>query len=508
MTRYLPLLWLILLTVSGCVQNAPGGLASWNVSSPPLTVAARGTPTRTPFLPATRAPGTPIVSPTPDAPHAVPSLPSEEKSYVVQPGDTLAIIAGRFGVPIQSLIAANDLTNPDWLAVGQTLRIPAVQPAEMAPGDKIIPDSELVYGPVSITLDVEDFVAAHDGYLARYQQEVEDLGGGVFSGAQIVQRVARQYSVNPRLLLALLEYRAGWVTDVHPDEATLTFPLGVRDVWRSGLYRQLAWAANQLNRGYYLWKVDAVASWILADGSVVPVNPLVNPGTAAVQQLFALLDGRRDWERAVSPAGLAATYQALFGYPFDFAIEPLLPPDLRQPEMWLPFEQGVTWAFTGGPHGGWGDGSAWAALDFAPSIEGLGCSQSDWWVTAVADGLIVRAEYGEVVQDLDGDGFEQTGWTVLYMHIEGRDRVRPGVFVQAGDRLGHPSCEGGYSTGTHLHIARRYNGEWIPADQDLPFVMDGWVSRGTGIEYDGFLERDGASIEAWNGATEANAIRR
>ena len=129
-------------------------------------------------------------------------------------------------------------------------------------------------------------------------------------------------------------------------------------------------------------------------------------------------------------------------------------------------------------------------------------------MVAVADGLIVRSGDGAVIQDLDGDGYEQTGWVVLYMHVESRGRVRAGTFLRAGERVGHPSCEGGVSSGTHLHIARRYNGEWIPADQTLPFVLDGWVSRGTGLEYDGFLERSGHSIEAWEGRSANNRIQR
>ncbi len=52
-------------------------------------------------------------------------------------------------------------------------------------------------------------------------------------------------------------------------------------------------------------------------------------------------------------------------------------------------------------------------------VNGLGCVQSDLWVVAVADGLIIRADQGRVIQDLDGDGNEGTGWIVLYMHIEG-----------------------------------------------------------------------------------------
>ena len=104
---------------------------------------------------------------------------------------------------------------------------------------------------------------------------------------------------------------------------------------------------------------------MLADGNVIPIDPTINPGTAGVQNFFSTLEGLPDFQRAVSPDGLYGTYNALFGYPFDYAFEPLVPDDLAQPELQLPIEPGKEWAFTGGPHGGWGDGSAWAALDFA-----------------------------------------------------------------------------------------------------------------------------------------------
>ena len=78
----------------------------------------------------------------------------------------------------------------------------------------------------------------------------------------------------------------------------------------------------------------------------------------------------------------------------------------------------------------------------------------------------------------------------------------------AGDRIGHPSCEGGLSSGTHVHIARKYNGEWIPADQQLPFVLSGWVSRRTGDLYDGFIENSGKQVEAYAGRSANNVIKR
>ncbi len=491
--------------LSGCVRSTNPSADFWRPGREVLTAEPGATSIANPFLPQPRGANDPIYTPTPDPPHSIPGVRVNEEQYIVQPGDTLSQIAMRFGVPVGAIAAANEINNINVLEVGQVLVIPAPQLTDMAPGFKIIPDSELVASPVTAYFNVPEFVYRQNGYLVRHQEEVE---GQMLSGFQIVQRVAQDYSLNPRVLLALLEYQSGWVTDPNPRTKTLTYPLGLSDAWREGLYKQLAWAADQLNYGYYAWRANGVSSWVLADGRVVPVNPTINAGTAALQYTFAQLYGHELWERTITEEGFSAVYNSLFGYPFDYSFEPLVPGDLTQPPMQLPFEEGVVWAFTGGPHGGWGDGSAWAALDFAPFTEKRGCYSSEEWVVAMADGLIVRAENGAVVQDLDNDGREQTGWTILYMHVESRDRVASGTYLKAGERIGHPSCEGGISNGTHVHIARRYNGEWIPADGGFPFIMDGWVSSGAGNVYDGYLEKGSVVIEAYNGSVPENAIQR
>ena len=452
-----------------------------------------------------RTPGAPDISPTPDAPHALPTLRVDPTQYTVQANDSLGVIAQRYGVSLDALVLANNIANPDLLEPGQQLEIPATDPLPPGPDFKIIPDSELIYGPASASFNISGYIQQQNGYLNHYQETVDNQN---YDGAGIVKRVAQENSVNPRLLLAVLEYRSGWVTKATPSDESKDYPLLYADKNRKGLYRQLSWAANNLDRGYYQLKAGTVAGWLLQDGSVIPVNPSINAGTAGVQEFFSLLFGKDDWERAVSAQGLFATFRKMFGYPFDYAVEPLVPADLKQPVMQLPFEPGDPWSFTGGPHGGWADGSAWAAIDFAPPGDQLGCVQSDAWEVAVADGLIVRSENGAVIEDLDGDGLEQTGWTVLYMHVETRDRIQTGTKVKAGDPIGHPSCEGGVSTGTHLHIARRYNGEWIPADGPLPFNLDGWISAGGIGYYNGYLQKNGVSIEAWEGRSPANQISR
>ena len=464
-----------------------------------------GVPTRTPFLPPTSGPNDSFVPPTPNPVRILPTPRLDTGEYVIQTGDSLGSIARMYGVSLASLVEANAITNPDLVPVGQLLTIPPPKLSAAGPPFKIIPDSELVYGPYSAYVDYPALVNSRGGYLAGYEEEVD---GELKSGIDIIRRVAADYSVNPLLLIALLEFQSGWISESEPLPVKQTYPMGLLNPEQDGLYSQLAWAANELNRGYYLWRVNALGSLALPDGTVIPLDPTINAGTAAVQYFLSTLYGEAEWRQAVSAPGVFATYSSLFGYPFNLAVEPLLPPDLAQPALQLPFETGRAWSFTGGPHGGWGSGSAWAALDFAPADDTLGCVASEAWVTAVADGIIVRSENGSVVQDLDGDGLEQTGWSILYLHIESRDRVSAGAAVNTGDRIGHPSCEGGVSSGTHLHLARRYNGEWIPSDQELPFVMDGWVSSGAGAEYDGYLTLGNRAVEAYFRTSPDNEIMR
>ena len=487
--------------------NQPIGTATPpSTGTPPPTSTRPPTPTRVPLnisplfgIQNQILPG----SPTPDAARVLPTPRQDADQYVVQPGDTLGGIAQRYNISLQTLLDANNISDPNSLEVGVTLLIPAPQPIGSGSALKIIPDSELVHGPAAAKFNLRNFIASQNGYLNMYTQ---DVNGILLNGADIIEAVSYNYSVNPRILLALLEYQSGWVTNQFP--TNVDYPMGYMDPTRAGLYRQVTWAANTLNRGYYLWRANAISTLVLADGQVIPMDPTINAGTAAIQYFFSDLYGYEAWEVATSETGVVVTYVVLFENPFKMAVEPLIPPGLTQPQISLPFPAGESWYFTGGPHGAWDSGSAWGALDFAPPDNPGGCLASSSWVTAMADGLITRTGVGSVIQDLDNDGYEQTGWVIVYMHVAAQGRVTPGEYLFKNERVGHPSCEGGVSNATHLHVARKYNGEWIAADGAIPFMLDGWVSTGDGIEYDGFLTRNGVTIEAIDGAQEGNLVSR
>lgn len=428
--------------------------------------------------------------------------------YYTQAGDTLPVVATRFGVEIADINAPNGavpqsgLLNPDILLV-----IPH-KLVNTTSSIKLIPDSELVYSPSAIDFDINTFVDQAGGYLSTYKEWLNSTQWT--SGADIVKRIALENSINPRLLLALLEYQSSWVYGTPPTIRQEDYPMGKVDLAEKGLYSQLAWAVNKLSIGYYGWREGWVTDILFSDGVSARLAPDLNSGTVAIQYYMAQVYDTPGWLASLDPnSGIAALYETMFGNPWLRAmdVEPLYPPNLSQPELILPFLLGQVWSYTGGPHGAWERDGSRAAVDFAPGSTEPGCVPSTAWVVAAAPGLVVRAEHGAIVVDLDGDGIEQTGWNILYMHVNDL-KVKVGSWVETSDLLGHPSCEGGIATGTHVHIARKYNGEWISADGPLPFVLSGWTVHAGTKPYDGTMTNGDDSIaSSVYGSGESKIIR-
>ncbi len=468
-----PFVWLLLWAgalLAACAPAAAPTLAP-SPTSPPQTATVQSTAT-----------------PLPQRPRYA---PGELVAYTAQPGDTLPALAARFNTTVDEILAANPLIpqSATTMPPGLPMQIPIYYQPLWGSPFKILPDIALVNGPGDAGFDTAAFVAAHPGWLQNYS---DYAGGRTRSGAELVDYVAVNFSVSPRLLLALLEYQSGALSAPEPPETP--YVLGYENPAYQGVYLQLVWAANTLNNGYYGWRSGELTIFDFPDGRQERPDPWLNAASVAVRYLFSRLDGGADFERATGPDGLWWTYRELFGDPWPGS-ESLIPGSLTQPPLRLPFAEDETWAYTGGPHTGWGTGAPFAALDFAPPASVTGCQISEQPALAVADGRIVRRDTGLLALDLDGDGDERTGWVIFYLHIS--NTIPLGSVVKAGDPVGYPSCEGGRTTGSHVHIARKYNGEWILADSPLPFVMNGWRPRnGEKGAYSGYLERNGVLVRA------------
>ncbi len=503
---------IVVLCVAGCTKLEPVVIV--------ITATATQPPPNT-LQEATLTPLPELVSVPTNIPsqNAIPT-PTDE-TYVVQPGDTLSGIAAQFGVQLQTLLRINQIADPNILEVGQVITLPAA-PTTTSPEFRIISDSHFVRGPGSQQFDINAFVNQQNGYIRTANDVVDEVS---LTAADVVQRVAVEFSIDPRLLLAILQYRSQWLTQIQLDESLKQFPIQGKPssdgIDRSGLYKQLSWAANQLNAGYYGWKYKGADVIEFDDGTRLRYASNINAGTVGIQYFFSLQSDYPSWGNAVSSEGVFKTYFTLFGDPLAGDANVLVPNQLQQPEIKFPFASGQTWYFTGGSHGGWGAGSAWAAIDFAPPDDrpdgSAPCYVSDYWATAVTSGVIARSGGGVVVLDLDGDGDETTGWTIMYLHMASDGRVPLGTQVKLGGQIGRPSCEGGFSNATHMHIARRYNGEWIPVSCDVcnsdkipppPFVMDGWTAIGlANQEYQGYMVKGSERRDAEQGRlTPVNRI--
>lgn len=420
--------------------------------------------------------------------------PGELVDYVAQSGDTLPALAARFNTTVDEILAANTFIPHDATTMppGMPMKIPIYYLPLWGTPFQILPDNAFVNGPTVIGFNTSAFLESQPGWLREYRVYAS---GKWRTGGEMVDFIATNYSINPRLLLALLEYQGGALTQ--PEPTVKKNLLGFTRKYWENPYLQLVIAANTLNTGYYGWRIGTLVEFDGLDSTLIRPDPWQNAATVSLQHYFSFMLAGADYNRAIGPQGIIQTYQNFFGDPWQNSTV-LIPGSLQQPELLLPFQLQQTWYYTGGPHTGWGTGEPLAAIDFAPPSDKSGCfiTEDKYFATAMADGYVVRSTIDGLALDLDGDGDERTGWVLFYLHLATRQRAPLGAVLKAGDPIGYPSCEGGHATGSHIHIARKYNGEWIIADSPIPMKMSGWqVHKGT-REYLGTLTRQNSVATA------------
>lgn len=414
--------------------------------------------------------------------------------YIAQDGDTLPALAARFNTTIEEIFQANPIIPREATTMppGLPMKIPIYYRALWGSPFQILPDHAFVNGPSLIGFNTTAFVNAHNGWLKTYRTYA---GGQWRSGAELVDFIATNFSVSPRLLLALLEFQGGALSQPRPPVEE--YLLGHRQVYYESVYLQLVWAANTLNNGYYGWRAGTLLEFDLVGGTLTRPDPWLNAASVSLQYYFSRIYPSGHFSAATGSMGLIRTYTQLFGDPWALQVE-LIPGSLKQPDLLLPFPPGRIWSYTGGPHTGWGTGNPFVAVDFAPPSEFSGCFKVDpeQFSVAMADGLVVRSSEDGLALDLDHDGDERTGWVIFYLHLARDSRALAGQELRAGDFIGYPSCEGGRVTGTHVHVARKYNGEWVLADSILPFNMEGWITHNGSRAYQGTLTRGTHTVTA------------
>ena len=469
-------LLIIFSVVVGCSSPQPTAISMEVLPTPALSPIPSGTitlwptplPTDTPLPTATSTPEPPTPTPTATSTF-VPAW------HEIKDGDTLFHMALKYDTSVDEILQMNNLEEDSRLRIGRVLAMPSDITINL-PECHLIEDSEVVNGSTYVDWDTSAFIEKQGGYLAEYEAYGRSAG-------QIIDQVAAKYHVGPRALLATIEMMSGWVTKKNPSVPT---PFGMKGAGTADLQWWTSWAAKKMMQSYY-GQLEGRRDWVvLGSGVQARLYPGTNPGSAAIVNVLAAVVTDPDkLSTLLAEKRFQKSYERLFG---EIEAGPVLPADGQQPYFALPWTPGQEWVFTGGPHGGFGDNiTGWAALDFAPPIP-RGCWPSEFPALAVAPGLVIESRKGEVWIDLDEDGDIRTGWSVYYLHLATEGRIETGERVEVGDVIGFPSCEGGIADASHLHIARMYEGQWMPANGPIPFQLGNWSAKALiGSSYDGRL---------------------
>ena len=243
-------------------------------------IATTAAPTNTAFVPVVTTeepPALPTFTDLPDVtntprptatldPKATPKPPI---LYYTHAGDTLPSILGRYGVTADQINPGEPIPETGLIRPGVLIVIPDVlQDVNASP--MVLPDSEVVFSPSAADFDITGFIESAGGYLSRYEQAV---GSRMYTGAEVVERVSLENSINPYLLLALLEYKSHWVYGYPTNLAEGEYPMGMVRLEYKGLYRQLSWAVEQLSIGYYGWRAGILSILPFRDGTQARISP-------------------------------------------------------------------------------------------------------------------------------------------------------------------------------------------------------------------------------------------
>jgi murein DD-endopeptidase MepM/ murein hydrolase activator NlpD len=350
--------------------------------------------------------------------------------------------------------------------------------------ENLIDQQRFFFEPDFYAPQIQAFLETQPGPLKSY---VTMVGDRQQSFAEILSSHATLYSVNPKVVLALIEQRSGLVTHSAPSDKQQKFMLGFRgDNGRwEGWPAQLRWAIYELHYGQR--DFPNATELTFADKSRRPIPAWAEVSDYAIMRVLAATIPRASEDRLHEDAqSFVATYTRLFGDP---RIAPEDWPAPAAPFLSLPMD---------GPR------PVTSFFDHdAPFIERNGAIVTyrgdrdpelsydghDGWdfalepfepIRAAAPGTVVFAGDSD-----DGCGAAKAviidhhnGYRTLYWHLA--DITVGFGPVNAGDQLGL-NGDTGCSNGFHLHFQVQYLGrDTDPAGWCGPSDSDPWAHHPAG----------------------------
>jgi murein DD-endopeptidase MepM/ murein hydrolase activator NlpD len=363
------------------------------------------------------------------------------------------------------------------------------QPAAVPQPAPFFDDRRLTYEPGFYAPQIQAFLDAQAGPLKNMAFVV---GGRRHTFAEDLVGQTSYYSVNPRVILALLELRAGLLSTANPTADQVGWAMGYQgeNGNRRGLQAQMRWAVKQILLAKHDYPQYAPLTY--ADNSSAPPPAGMSLSEYAIARALA---------PTISPDRLPAllhgfldTYTRLFGDP---RIPPTDWPAPSAPFLSWPMKKSapVTSFFDhGGPfltrNARAGVVTYWGRTetDIAFAYNG----HDGWDYAAAPPDLALAAADGDVVFAGNADDNcatraviidHRNGYRTLYWHLDRVD-VEIGQQVARGQPVGMIGSSG-CATGPHLHFGVQFLGRNVD-----PY---GWC----GAEPDPWRQHPAGAISTW-----------
>jgi hypothetical protein len=347
----------------------------------------------------------------------------------------------------------------------------------------LLADGQFVWGPNVGDFDIRDYLATIDSPLEPYSDDIEIW--------------ARYSSVNPKVLLTVLELQHGYVNslsgDLTPEMIQGTIENTSMDL-AVAFYEHLhTWGTRKSAEDHI--ETDSNPVVVFADGSAAKLSPDHSSGTFAIAATLAESTDMTTWLKRVSPhdqGGFTSIFGSLFPEtdPLDNSNN-INPPSLPAADFFqFPFPLGAIWYF-GGPHSWAGDDTRpFSSMDFYAG--GATCdAPPNLYTVAAASGSAYRPYGYDCWLEIDHGG----GWTTSYYHLQ--NMIDPqGSTLNQNASLGTIACEvcaGGWASGPHVHWTLKYGGAYVSLEG---VRVSGWTIHVGDEPYTtGSIERDGQTLD-------------
>ncbi|MCS6840203.1 MAG: peptidoglycan DD-metalloendopeptidase family protein [Roseiflexus sp.] len=363
-------------------------------------------------------------------------------------------------------------TQPIALTATGAAPAPTLEPALA----RLFDDRRLTYEPDFYALEIQAFL---DGQPGPLKGIIMPVGDRQHTFAEALTSQAIYYSVNPKIILALIELQSRLISDPQPTADQFAWAVGFRgeNGRRRGLQAQVRWAVKELL--YARRDYPQRAALTFADGSTASLPEGMSLAEYALARVLA---------PTTTPERLPALmeqFRATYTRLFD---DPRIPPTdwfpLSPPFLTRPIRKVVpTTSFFdhGGPfltrNSKQGVTTYWGRVETDPIFAYNGHDGWDYAAApperalAAADGVVVfagNADDGCATRAVVID--HKNGYRTLYWHLHRVD-VAIGAWVVRGQPIGVIGNTG-CSSGPHLHFGVQYLGRntdpygWCGAGND------------------------------------------